>query len=150
MQHFEGTDAGPMLCRSENFVPIHDDLRALLCRGPLVEVAGALLGEPAVLYKEKINHKLPGGAGYSAHQDAPAYPMIATHVSAMVAIDDADADNGGLEVVSSCFDRVLPLLNEHARLVEDWWTIDLCFWPDAWPVTKRCKEAVDQLHQRYG
>ncbi len=28
-----------------------------------------LLGEPAVLYKEKINHKLPGGAGYSAHQD---------------------------------------------------------------------------------
>ncbi len=35
--------------------------------------------------------------------------MIANHVSAMVAIDDADADNGGLEVVSGCFDRVLPL-----------------------------------------
>ena len=27
----------------------------------------------------------------------------------MVAIDDADADNGGLEVVSGCFDRVLPM-----------------------------------------
>src|ERR1700693_6356632 len=48
LPQFEGTDAGPMLCRSENFVPIHDNLRALLCRGPLVEVAGALLGEPAV------------------------------------------------------------------------------------------------------
>ena len=60
LQHFEGTDAGPMLCRSENFVPIHDALRALLCEGPLVEVAGALLGEPAVLYKEKINYKLAG------------------------------------------------------------------------------------------
>jgi ectoine hydroxylase-related dioxygenase (phytanoyl-CoA dioxygenase family) len=35
--------------------------------------------------------------------------MIATHVSAMVAIDDADAHNGGLEVVSGCFDRVLPM-----------------------------------------
>ena len=74
-----------------------------------MELAGALLGEPAVLYKEKVNYKLPGGAGYSPHQDAPAYPMIDVHVSAMVAVDDADASNGGLEVVSGCFDRVLPL-----------------------------------------
>ncbi len=109
MQHFEGTDAGPMLCRSENFVPIHEGLRGLLCRGPLVEVAGALLGEPAVLYKEKINYKLAGGAGFSPHQDAPAYPMIDVHVSAMVAVDDADEANGGLEVVSARFDEVLPL-----------------------------------------
>ena len=37
------------------------------CRtGPMLDAAGALLGEPAVLYKEKINYKLPGGAGYSA------------------------------------------------------------------------------------
>jgi hypothetical protein len=109
MQHFEGTDAGSMLCRSENFVPIHDGLRGLLCSGPLVEVAGALLGEPAVLYKEKINYKLAGGAGFSPHQDAPAYPMIDVHVSAMVAVDDADEANGGLEVVSARFDEVLPL-----------------------------------------
>ena len=61
-----------------------------------------------MLYKEKINYKLPGGAGYSAHQDAPAYPMIAAHVSAMIAIDDADETNGGLEVVSDHFDAVLP------------------------------------------
>jgi hypothetical protein len=109
LQHYEGTDAGPMLCRSENFVPIHDGLRGLLCSGPLVEVAGALLGEPAVLYKEKINYKLAGGAGFSPHQDAPAYPMIEVHVSAMVAVDDADEGNGGLEVVSARFDEVLPL-----------------------------------------
>ncbi len=108
LQHFEGTDQGPLLCRSENFVPVHAGLRRLLCSGTLVEVAGALLGEPAVLYKEKVNYKLPGGAGYSAHQDAPAYPLIDTHVSAMIAVDDADDANGGLEVVSGCFDRVLP------------------------------------------
>ena len=109
LQHRELTDDGPQLCRSEHFLEVHAGLRDLLRAGPMLEVAGALLGEPAVLYKEKINHKLPGGAGYSAHQDAPAYPMIATHVSAMVAIDDADAGNGGLEVVSGCFDRVLPM-----------------------------------------
>ena len=109
LQHFERTDDGPMLCRSEDFVPVHAALRDLLCGGPLAETAGALLGEPAVLYKEKINYKLPGGAGYSPHQDAPAYPMIDRHVSAMVAIDDADDANGGLEVVSRCFDEILPV-----------------------------------------
>ena len=35
--------------------------------------------------------------------------MIDVHVSAMLAVDDADGSNGGLEVVSGCFDRVLPL-----------------------------------------
>jgi hypothetical protein len=107
LQHFEGTDDGPMLCRSEDFVPAHAALRDLLCSGLLPETAGTLLGEPAVLYKEKINYKLAGGAGYSPHQDAPAYPMIDRHVSAMVAIDDADDRNGGLEVVSRCFDEIL-------------------------------------------
>jgi 2-aminoethylphosphonate dioxygenase len=100
LQHFEMTDAGPMLCRSENFVPFHAELRELLCAGPVPEVASALLGEPAVLYKEKVNYKAPGGGGYSPHQDAPAYPMIDLHVSALVAVDDADEGNGCLEVVS--------------------------------------------------
>jgi ectoine hydroxylase-related dioxygenase (phytanoyl-CoA dioxygenase family) len=109
LQHFEGTDDGPLLCRTEHFVQTHAGLRQLLCEGGLIDVAGALLGEPALLYKEKVNHKLAGGAGYRAHQDAPAYPMIDTHVSAMVAVDDADAQNGGLEVVSGCFDAVLPV-----------------------------------------
>ena len=109
LQHREQTDGGAQLCRSEHFVEVHAGLRDLLTSGPMLDTASALLGEPAVLYKEKINHKLPGGAGYSAHQDAPAYPLLANHVSAMVAIDDADADNGGLEVVSGCFDRVLPM-----------------------------------------
>lgn len=109
LQHHEQTDVGPQLCRSEHFVDVHPPLRDLLTSGPMLDLASALLGEPAVLYKEKINHKLPGGAGYSAHQDAPAYPMISTHVSAMVAIDDADDANGGLEVVSGSFDRLLPM-----------------------------------------
>src|SRR2546421_3657818 len=61
MHHREMTDEGPKLCRSENLIPFHDGLRALLTTGPLVETAGALLGEPALLCKEKINYKLAGG-----------------------------------------------------------------------------------------
>lgn len=109
LHYREMTDEGPKLCRSENFVPVHDGLRNLLTTGSMIETASALLGEPAVLYKEKINYKLPGGAGYSPHQDAPAYPFIAVHVSCMVAIDDSSASNGCLEVVSGAHDELLPV-----------------------------------------
>lgn len=108
MHHRELTDHGPELCRSENLIPFHAGLRELLTTGPLLETASALLGQPAVLYKEKINYKLPGGAGYAPHQDAPAYPFIDAHVSCMVAIDDATVENGCLEVVEAMHHEVLP------------------------------------------
>ena len=108
MHHYEMTDDGPKLCRSENLIPFHAPLRAFLTTGSMLDAAGALLGEPAVLYKEKINYKLPGGAGYAPHQDAPAYRFVDTHVSCMVAIDDASAANGGLEVVSGAHHELLP------------------------------------------
>jgi hypothetical protein len=108
MHHRELTDTGPQLCRSENFVPFHDELRELLTVR-LAATAALLLGEPAVLYKEKINYKLAGGAGYSPHQDAPAYPFIETHVSCMVAVDDSTLDNGCLDVVDRMHADLLPM-----------------------------------------
>lgn len=108
LQHRELTDDGPVLCRTENIAAHHEGVRTLLCEPPMVDVAGALLGEPAVLYKDKLNHKLPGGAGYAPHQDAPAYRFVETHVSCMVAIDDATPANGCLEVVSGAHDRLWP------------------------------------------
>jgi hypothetical protein len=107
LHHREMTDNGPALCRTENFTPFHEGLRRLLTEGELPAIASNLLGEPAVLYKEKINYKLPGGAGYAPHQDAPAYPFIEAHVSCMVAVDDADGSNGCLEVVSGHHHEVL-------------------------------------------
>jgi len=47
------------------------------------------------------------------------------------------------------FDELLPELNRSGAPT-DWWTIDLCFWPDAWAVTERCKTAVDRLNAQYG
>lgn len=108
LHHREQTERGPALCRSENLIPFHDGLRRLLTAGTMPETATDLLGEPAVLYKEKVNYKLPGGAGYSPHQDAPAYPFVDSHVSCMVAIDDATGANGCLEVASGQHAEVLP------------------------------------------
>jgi sugar phosphate isomerase/epimerase len=47
------------------------------------------------------------------------------------------------------FDALLPELNR-SRIPHNWWTIDLCFWPDAWAVTADCKKAVDKLNAKYG
>ncbi len=130
LHHCEMTDDGPKLCRSENFVPFHDGLRELLTAGQLLETASALLGEPAVLYKEKVNYKLPGGAGYAPHQDAPAYPFISSHVSSMVAVDDATVDNGCLEVASGMHHELLPMddtgcVDPDVAAGLDWWAVEV-------------------------
>jgi len=99
LQHFELTDAGRRLARTENFTPFSALLASVLRDGAIPAVAGQLLGEPALLYKEKINYKAVGGAGFSPHQDKPAYPLVDQVLSAMIAIDDATIDNGCLYVV---------------------------------------------------
>ena len=47
------------------------------------------------------------------------------------------------------FGPVLEELNG-TGVPHDWWTVDLCFWPDAWPGTERSKKAVDELNRKYG
>lgn len=109
LHYRELTEYGPKLCRTENFTPFHSGMHQFLRSGQMVAVASALLKSEAVLYKEKINYKLAGGAGYSPHQDAPAYRFIETHISCMVAVDDATEENGCLEVVSGLHHEILPM-----------------------------------------
>lgn len=108
MNHYEMVAGLPRKCRTEYFTPFHEGLRELLTAGAIMNAAESLLGEPVVLYKEKINYKLAGGAGWEAHQDAPAYPFIDAHVSCMIAVDTASAANGCLEVVSGMHHRLIP------------------------------------------
>jgi len=96
MHHFEQTDRGPAVTRSEALIEHHAGLHALLCEGVIIGWVGDLLGEPATLYKEKINYKQPGGAGFAPHQDAPAYRFVDHHISVMVPIDPSTRDNGCL------------------------------------------------------
>jgi len=48
------------------------------------------------------------------------------------------------------FIPVLEELTAHGGVKHDWWTIDLCFWPNAWPATQQCKSAVDAFNARIG
>jgi len=86
--------------RIENFCPFHAGFERLVCHGALTRWTGALLGGPVVLFKDKINFKLPGGGGFKAHQDQQAgwNAYAPRFVSAMVTLDPATVENGCLEI----------------------------------------------------
>ncbi len=45
------------------------------------------------------------------------------------------------------FDDLMPVLAA-GECPDDWWTINLAGWPDAWEATEECKEFVDELAQK--
>ena len=89
--------------RIEGFCPHHPGFEAVIRGGRLQRAVEQLLGGPAVLFKDKINFKMPGGGGFAAHQDQQAgwSAYAPLFVTAMVSIDAATIDNGCLEVASS-------------------------------------------------
>ena len=96
LHHFEQTDHGPVVARSERFADEHRELGDFI-RGSLIgDTLTALFGEPALLFKEKVNYKYPGGGGFAPHQDATAYRFVDHHISVMVPIDSATEASGCL------------------------------------------------------
>jgi hypothetical protein len=83
------------VCRTENVSACHPGLAALV-DGPLREIAAGALGEPVSAFKDKINYKHPGGAGFRPHQDRLAYPGVARVLSILVAIDECTTESGCL------------------------------------------------------
>ena len=98
LHHFELTDAGAVLARSEDFVHHDAVLHDLICNGVVVEILGELFGDEPVLFKEKINYKQPGGGGFAPHQDATAYRFVDHHISCMVPLDPSTPASGCLYV----------------------------------------------------
>ncbi len=86
--------------RIENFCPFHPGFSRLIEHSALRRWAEALMGGPVVLFKDKINFKMPGGAGFQPHQDQQAgwarYAPI--FMTAMVSIDRTTLENGCLEI----------------------------------------------------
>jgi len=95
LHHFEETGSGPVVARSERFADDHGDLGRFV-RGGVASIVADLTGAEAVLFKEKVNYKHPGGGGFAAHQDATAYRFVEHHTSVMVPLDAATVRNGCL------------------------------------------------------
>ena len=105
MMYFETSlksDGARILNRLENFYPFHAEFRDLFDGDKLRGATSDLLGEEAVLYKDKINFKLPGGDGFKLHQDQQAgWGAYADFfITALVSIDAATEENGCLELVA--------------------------------------------------
>lgn len=116
------------------------------CHGQMVSVVGArqpgeketLEGGPLELIRMlhgRINHLHLIDSDNKCHKNADGSDETSAHPPF------------GLGVLD--FDEIMPALAaEH--LPDDWWTIDLCFWPDAWQATAQCKQFVDGLVAKYG
>ncbi|MES1166859.1 MAG: phytanoyl-CoA dioxygenase family protein [Pseudomonadota bacterium] len=105
MVYFEDSVTHPavrVLSRIERFLDRSAGLRALILDPRLTETTGELFGEPAALFKEKINFKVPGGRGFEAHQDIqPGWDAYADYfLSALVTIDPSTVANGCLELAA--------------------------------------------------
>jgi ectoine hydroxylase-related dioxygenase (phytanoyl-CoA dioxygenase family) len=89
-----------LINRIENMTPFHKGLSALA--DSFIPSCGQLLGEEAVLFKDKINFKMPGGDGFKPHQDSQAgWEFYATYfINVMVCLDEATLDNGCLELAN--------------------------------------------------
>jgi len=129
MRYYErrgGDPAARMLARIENFVPDHAGLAALFTSPRLLGLLAECAGEPVVLFKDKINFKLPGGDGFKPHQDQQAgwSTYADLFITAMVSIDDTTAENGCLELVAGHHTRGLvgdewkPLSSEDMRRMD--------------------------------
>jgi hypothetical protein len=74
-----------------------------------------------ILFKDKINYKMPQGDGFEPHLDAPAYDHIGKieHLTANFAINAATLANGCLEVVPGSHRMSVDLANG-GRISDSW------------------------------
>jgi 2-aminoethylphosphonate dioxygenase len=88
--------------RIENFCPFHVGFDGFVRHGALAEWTSVLMGGPVVLFKDKINFKMAGGAGFKLHQDQQAgwSTYAPLFVTALVSLDAATAESGCLEIAA--------------------------------------------------
>jgi hypothetical protein len=129
MMYFEESSSHPgqrILNRIENVLPYHGGFKALAVGPKMQGACSQLFGEPALLFKDKINYKMPGGGGFEAHQDVQAgwsrYADL--HITVLITIDETTLANGCLEMASRFHDQGLigaewkPLTEEDLRETE--------------------------------
>jgi ectoine hydroxylase-related dioxygenase (phytanoyl-CoA dioxygenase family) len=103
----EQTAHGPTICRTENVSACHAGVAALV-DGRVRGCASSARGEPMAAFKDKINYKQPGGAGFRPHQDEVAYPDATGVCSVLIALDECTLESGCLWLAPPT-DAVLPV-----------------------------------------
>jgi len=97
---------------TSDYANYHKGFGSLFRGERLTGILSELMGERAVLFKEKINYKEAGGSGgFDAHIDASAYNHAGAvkHQTFLMAVNDMDMSNGCLEVVPGSHKMTIPL-----------------------------------------
>lgn len=87
----------------------HPELREVIRGERMLAPVAQMLGDEPVLFKEKINFKMPGGGGFKPHQDIqPGWDSFAPYfISVLVTIDASTVENGCLELAAGHHKRGL-------------------------------------------
>ncbi|KAJ9449632.1 Ectoine dioxygenase [Diplonema papillatum] len=123
-KYFEDDRNNPgtrILNRIEKFTDYHKGMREFIQRPFVRGMAADLVGGDVVLFKEKVNFKLPGGGGFAAHQDMqPGWDKYAPRMLSVLLCADANTlENGALEVAPGAHARPGGLIGRmHAPLNE--------------------------------
>jgi sugar phosphate isomerase/epimerase len=124
----------------KNFGVLFDTCHANMCAKVGARQFGAketLPGGPYELLKMlkgKITHLHLIDSDDQCHKDAQGNDETSAH---------PPFGDGHLD-----FDKLAPELLA-CGVPNDWWAIDLCFWPNAWEATAKCKEFLDKLRVKY-
>ncbi len=91
-----------VLSRVEKFADTHGSLRAFVEDRRMTSRVAELIRDKAMLFKEKVNFKLPGGGGFEPHQDIqPGWDEYAPFfLSVLVTVDPSTVENGCLELAA--------------------------------------------------
>ncbi|HEY9772720.1 MAG TPA: phytanoyl-CoA dioxygenase family protein [Planktothrix sp.] len=116
-----------ILSRIEKFFDYDEEMRRLvLGQEELMAAVQATLADEPELFKEKVNFKMPGGAGFEPHQDIqPGWDDYCPYfVSVLVTIDESTVENGCLELSAGHHKKGLlgekwkPLTEEQLRGID--------------------------------
>jgi len=118
MKYFESSskeEGARLLNRVENYIPYHKGLSNIFNGPKVMGILKQVTGGNNILYKDKINMKLPGAGGFEPHQDMlagwGAY-NVSNFITFSVSIDHAHVKNGALECVSG--------MHTQGKLADDW------------------------------
>jgi hypothetical protein len=123
MVYFEDSLTKPgqrILSRIEKFADADMPFFGVTQARQMLDIVDALQDGPSVLFKEKINFKIPGSGGFEPHQDIQAGwdDYTPYFLSVAIAVDDNTLENGCLELAAGHHkrgwigERMKPLTSE--------------------------------------
>jgi ectoine hydroxylase-related dioxygenase (phytanoyl-CoA dioxygenase family) len=107
--HLDGTQVADRLDPVADLSPV---LESLTLDPRLLALAGTLLGDVPILFKDKVIMKRPGTLGYGMHQDYPYWEYLGVaagdYVTLFLPLDAFDAVSGSIEMFPGLHDRRIP------------------------------------------